>query len=108
MNDFPENDSSVFVVEKFVDFQYEASIISIRDHDGGKYSYDPSYTLNKNGILIKNNSPLIDQEIAVQMKDIAFRLMDDLDHHCAKLAPTSYSYSYSRVLYFQLSPSPSP
>ena len=80
MNDFPENDSSVFVVEKFVDFQYEASIISIRDHDGRKYSYDPSYTLNKNGILIKNNSPLIDQEIAVQMKDIAFRLMDDLDY----------------------------
>ena len=83
MNGFPENDSSVFVVEKFVDFQYEASIISIRDYEGRKYSYDPSYTLNKSGILIKNNSPLIDQDITAQMRDIAFRLMDDLDyiHH---------------------------
>ena len=80
MNEFPENDNSVYVVERFMDFQYEASIIAIRDHEGKESSYDPSYTLNKNGILIKNNAPLTDQEITVQMRDIAYRLMDDLDY----------------------------
>ncbi len=80
MQDFPTDDMSTYVVEKFVDYQYEASIISVRDQEGIKYSYDPSFNYNKNGILIRNSAPLRDPELGERMRDISFRLMDQLQY----------------------------
>lgn len=46
-----------YLIEDFVDYQYEASIIVSRSTNGEISAHVPSYNLNLNGILINNLAP---------------------------------------------------
>ncbi len=72
--DLPEGER--FVVEEFVDFDYEASIIASRGLDGSMHFHTPSLNVNEAGILFYNEAPADD----CGMKDIASRLMKTLDY----------------------------
>jgi len=64
-----------FVVEEFVNFDYEASTIVVRD--GKKtIAYPPTYNLNLKGILVHNYGPIENDRII----EIAKRLADSLDY----------------------------
>ncbi|MBB5254382.1 5-(carboxyamino)imidazole ribonucleotide synthase [Sulfurisphaera ohwakuensis] len=65
-----------FVVEEFVNFNYEASIIAVRDRNGNFKAYPPTFNYNEKGILVYNYGPLNDSRFA----EIAKRLMDSLDY----------------------------
>ncbi|BFH73859.1 5-(carboxyamino)imidazole ribonucleotide synthase [Sulfurisphaera javensis] len=65
-----------FVVEEFVNFDYEASIIAVRDKNGNFKAYPPTYNYNEKGILVYNYGPLKDNRFA----EIAKRLMDSLEY----------------------------
>ncbi len=80
MEGFPENEDGYFVVEKYVDYQSEASIICGRDSQGREIFYEPSYNVNKNGILIRNSTGIKDGEAVERMKEIASSLMKKLDY----------------------------
>ncbi|WP_297216237.1 5-(carboxyamino)imidazole ribonucleotide synthase [Thermoplasma sp.] len=66
-----------FVVEEFIDFDYEASIIAIRDRDGNFTYFDPTYNYNREAIFIYNIAPTED----LSMPDMALKLMQALDYH---------------------------
>ncbi len=80
MIDFPENEKGYFVVEKFVDYTSEASIICGRDSQGNEIFYEPSYNLNMQGILVRNYTGIEDGETVLRMREIASRLMKSLDY----------------------------
>ena len=64
-----------YVIEEFVDYQFEASIIASRDREGNFTSHRPSYNLNQSAILINNAAPIEDYGMA----EIASDLMKKLD-----------------------------
>jgi len=64
-----------FVVEEFIDFDYEASVIVVRDKEK-VIAYPPTFNLNKAGILIYNYGPFGVKEI----QDIAKRLANSLNY----------------------------
>jgi 5-(carboxyamino)imidazole ribonucleotide synthase len=66
-----------YVIERFIDYDYEASIIAARDVNGKFYYFEPSFNYNKNGILIYNISPVNN---TLEMVEIAKRLMKSLDY----------------------------
>ncbi len=72
-SDIPE---AKYVIEEFVDYQFEASIIASRDRDGNFTSHQPSYNLNQAAILINNAAPIEDYGMA----EIARELMKKLDY----------------------------
>lgn len=65
-----------FVVEEWIDFDAEASIIASRDQDGTFRSHIPSFNLNRKGMLFHNTAPFEDHG----MKRIASALMKSLDY----------------------------
>ena len=65
-----------YVVEEFIEFETEASIIASRDRDGVKLFHPPSLNKNLNGILFSNEAPCEDYG----MKRITSRLMDSLGY----------------------------
>ncbi|MCL4314502.1 MAG: 5-(carboxyamino)imidazole ribonucleotide synthase [Candidatus Thermoplasmatota archaeon] len=65
-----------FVVEKFVPFDYEASVIVSRDITGTTYCYRPSLNFNYAGKLRYSYSPLRGRK----MEEIALRLVKELDY----------------------------
>lgn len=71
--DIPEGK---YVVEEFVDFDYEASIIGARTTNGEVSFFDPSLNVNKRGMLYYNIAPTKDSG----MKEITTRLMNELDY----------------------------
>ncbi|MEL9940453.1 MAG: 5-(carboxyamino)imidazole ribonucleotide synthase [Ignisphaera sp.] len=72
--------SDVFVVEEFVEFDYEASIIAIRTFDGVFKTYPPTYNRNEKGILVYNYGPISNTYISMKMVEIAKRLADSLNY----------------------------
>ena len=74
---FEEHPDIPYVVEKFIDYEYEASIIAVRDSNGKFYHFEPSFNYNQNGILIYNISPIGN---TIEMIDIAKKLMDSLEY----------------------------
>ncbi len=80
MSTFPVDSEEIFVVEKFVEYDSEASIICARDINGSFYFYEPSYNLNKSGILIWNSSPINNNELRSQMIEISSRLLKELEY----------------------------
>jgi 5-(carboxyamino)imidazole ribonucleotide synthase len=80
MINFPAKSDEKFVVEEFVDYKYEASIISARDKDGNVFSYDPSFNTNQDGILISNRCPFNNKELNDEMKEISYKLLKDLNY----------------------------
>ncbi|AAY80538.1 5-(carboxyamino)imidazole ribonucleotide synthase [Sulfolobus acidocaldarius] len=65
-----------FVVEEFVNFNYEASIIAMRDKNGNFKAYPPTFNYNEKGILVYNYGPLHDN----RFEEIAKRLADSLNY----------------------------
>lgn len=65
-----------YVVEEFVEYDFEASIIASRDREGNFRSHKPSYNLNQSAILIRNAAPIEDYG----MTRIAQDLMKKLDY----------------------------
>jgi len=65
-----------FVVEEFVNFDYEASIIAVRDRNGNFKSYPPTFNYNEKGILVYNYGPFKDPRFA----EIAKKLMESLGY----------------------------
>ncbi len=80
MKNFPADSDDVFVVETFVEYESEASIICARDEKNNFYFYEPSYNLNKKGILIWNSTPVRSEESKSRMIKISKRLMEELDY----------------------------
>ncbi|WP_337860045.1 5-(carboxyamino)imidazole ribonucleotide synthase [Ferroplasma sp.] len=74
---YEEHPDVPYVIEKFIDYDYEASIIAVRDVHGKFYHFEPSFNYNKNGILIYNISPVNN---TLEMIDMAKRLMESLDY----------------------------
>ncbi len=72
-----ENVHGPFVIERFINYDFEASIIAVRDSRGTFEFFSPSYNYNKNGILIYNIAPLKDHKKMVTM---AQKLMEKLDY----------------------------
>lgn len=65
-----------FVVEEYVNFDYEASIIAVRDSKGNFKAYPPTYNYNEKGILVYNYGPINDQRFA----EVAKKFMDSLGY----------------------------
>lgn len=65
-----------YVIEEFIAYQYEASIIASRDRDGAFTHHEPSYNYNRSAILVSNAAPVEDNGMA----GIAERLMKKLDY----------------------------
>ncbi|BBD72165.1 5-(carboxyamino)imidazole ribonucleotide synthase [Sulfodiicoccus acidiphilus] len=65
-----------FVVEDLVDFDYEASVVAVRGKDGEFRTYQPSFNVNKAGILIYSFGPTGDEA----MTSYARRLAEALDY----------------------------
>ena len=68
--------TDTYVIEEYIDYDFEASIIMARDRNGGKTFFDPSLNVNHSGMLLYNSSPLDDYG----MRDIAAKLSDALDY----------------------------
>jgi len=69
------------MLEGFVDFAYEASVIAARGRDGSFEAYDPPENFHADHILRRSTvpSPLSDAQGA-QAKDIAKKIADALDY----------------------------
>jgi len=70
----------VFVVEEYVDFDYEASIILVRDQRKNFACYPPTYNRNEKGVLVYNYGPLRDGGITAQMAEVAKKIALALDY----------------------------
>ncbi|MBX8631407.1 MAG: 5-(carboxyamino)imidazole ribonucleotide synthase [Thermoplasmata archaeon] len=65
-----------FVVEEFIDFDFEASVIASRGEDGTKRFHIPSFNRNVGGILFFNEAPFRDYG----MRDVASKILDALEY----------------------------
>lgn len=65
-----------YVVEEFVDFDMEASVIGSRSGEGEKVFHEPSLNVNRHGMLYYNIAPVQD----FGMKEIVSRLLDKLGY----------------------------
>ncbi len=65
-----------FVVEEFVDFDFEASVIGVRSRKGEFSAYPPTFNLNLKGILVYNYGPFGDPK----MVEIVRKLADSLNY----------------------------
>ncbi|MEM1639543.1 MAG: 5-(carboxyamino)imidazole ribonucleotide synthase [Desulfurococcaceae archaeon] len=72
--------NDILVVEEYVDFDYEASIIVARNINGEFVAYPPTYNHNEKGILVYNYGPLQDKEVFDKMIEIARRLCEKLNY----------------------------
>ena len=64
-----------FIIEEFIDFKYEVSAIGVRDKEGNIKIYPSSFNYHKEGILIYNYVPFIENE---KINQIVSSLMEDL------------------------------
>lgn len=64
------------VVEEFIDYDYEASIICYRDRSGSIGFYTPSLNFNSHGLLVYNECPVEDSG----MSKIASKILNALDY----------------------------
>lgn len=65
-----------YVIEEYVKFDLEASIVASRDRNGKKLFHLPAFNKNEGGMLFYNEAPCAD----FGMKGIASRLLDVLDY----------------------------
>ena len=73
--------SAPCILEGFVDFAFEASVIAARGRDGAFAAYDPPENLHENHILRRSTVPsrLSAAQVA-EAKDIARKIADALDY----------------------------
>ncbi|MHB1439500.1 MAG: 5-(carboxyamino)imidazole ribonucleotide synthase [Cuniculiplasma sp.] len=80
LSEFPKHSEEKFVVEKFIEYEEEASIICSRSRKNEFFYFEPSHNYNRKGILIRNSSPLQNERIISEMISISRKLMEDLDY----------------------------
>jgi len=68
--------ADTYVIEEYIDYDFEASIIMARDRTGKKIFFDPSLNVNYSGMLLYNSSPVQDYG----MREIASKLSDALNY----------------------------
>ncbi|MEY4708744.1 MAG: hypothetical protein RJB58_2467 [Pseudomonadota bacterium] len=69
------------ILEGFVDFEYEASVVAARGHDGGFAAYDPPENEHENHILRRSTVPSrLSAARIEEAKAIAKRIGDALDY----------------------------
>jgi 5-(carboxyamino)imidazole ribonucleotide synthase len=69
------------ILEGFVDFAFEASVIAARGRDGSFAAYDPPENLHENHILRRSTVPArLSAAQVAEAKDIARRIADALDY----------------------------
>ncbi|WP_246748915.1 5-(carboxyamino)imidazole ribonucleotide synthase [Rhizobium setariae] len=69
------------ILESFVPFVREISVIAARDLDGRIECYDPAENIHRNGILDTSTLPAnISTGVATQARDCAVRLLSALDY----------------------------
>jgi 5-(carboxyamino)imidazole ribonucleotide synthase len=70
------------LVEKYVSFQYELSVIGARDHNGREVFYPPVENVHRDGILRKSMvpAPNVNPETSELAIDYCRRLMDKLEY----------------------------
>jgi len=66
---------STFVVEEYIDFDYEASVIVVKDKDK-VFAYPPTFNFNQKGILVYNWGPIENGKIV----ELAINLAKSLDY----------------------------
>ncbi|MGZ8996178.1 MAG: 5-(carboxyamino)imidazole ribonucleotide synthase [Rhodospirillales bacterium] len=72
---------SGILIEGFVAFEREISVIVARGADGESRCYEPAWNIHENHILARSIVPSgIDPEIAAAARDIAVRVADKLDY----------------------------
>jgi 5-(carboxyamino)imidazole ribonucleotide synthase len=71
---------SPLLVEKYVDFQHELSVIGVRDTAGREVFYPPIQNVHRDGILRESTAPApsVTPELAVLAVEYCRRLMDSL------------------------------
>lgn len=72
--------NDVLIVEEYIDFDYEASLIAVRGLNKEFKAYPPTYNYNRKGILIYNYGPLPEENIKHKMIEVAERLAYALDY----------------------------
>ncbi len=65
-----------FIIEEFINFKHEVSVIGVRDFDGNKRLYPISFNYHEDGILLYNYAPFVDNKSVSQ---IVYSLLDDLE-----------------------------
>jgi 5-(carboxyamino)imidazole ribonucleotide synthase len=69
------------ILEAFIDFEFEASIIGARGQDGDFVAYDPPQNIHENHILRRSTVPSrLSAAQAVQARHIARRIADALEY----------------------------
>jgi 5-(carboxyamino)imidazole ribonucleotide synthase len=70
------------IVEKYVSFQYELSVIGVRDHSGREVFYPPVENVHRDGILRKSTvpSPSANPDTSALAVEYSRRLMDKLEY----------------------------
>jgi 5-(carboxyamino)imidazole ribonucleotide synthase len=69
------------ILEKFVPFKREISVIGVRGLDGSLAAYDPAENVHREGILNTSTVPArIDDALAAKARDMAAKLMSALDY----------------------------
>jgi 5-(carboxyamino)imidazole ribonucleotide synthase len=68
--EFIKNINEKFIVEEYVNFDFEASIIVTRDRKGNIMFYPPTYNYNEKGILVYNYGPYYNEKISEIAKEI--------------------------------------
>jgi 5-(carboxyamino)imidazole ribonucleotide synthase len=70
------------IVEKYVSFQYELSVIGVRDHSGREVFYPPVENVHRDGILRKSTapSPSANPDASALAVEYSRRLMDKLEY----------------------------
>jgi 5-(carboxyamino)imidazole ribonucleotide synthase len=73
---------SPLLVEQYVSFQYELSVIGVRDHAGEEVFYPPIENLHREGVLRRSIAPAPEAtpEIAALAIEYSRRLMDRLEY----------------------------
>jgi 5-(carboxyamino)imidazole ribonucleotide synthase len=70
------------IVEKYVEFQHELSVIGVRDASGQEVFYPPVENVHREGILRKSTSPApsVTPELAALAIDYSRRLLERLEY----------------------------
>ena len=69
------------IVEEFLEFETEVSIIAARGYAGAVSTYDPSINTHKDGILIRSQVPAqIDKDIQLELAFIAGKILNSLNY----------------------------
>ena len=69
------------ILEGFVDFAFEASVVAARGQDGAFAAYDPPQNEHRDHILRRSTVPgRLSASQSEEAKDIARRIVDDLDY----------------------------